>query len=119
MAIAVLNGDDVAVARWYSAPEVLLPRPALAKLLYGAYRSARRSENTQRVWSLVASMGLCSCDHNVCERVAEIKLALAEAGRPIPTNDLWIAAYCLSAEATLASRDAHFDVVPGLAREAW
>ena len=64
-------------------------------------------------------MGLCSCDHNVCERVAEIKLALAEAGRPIPTNDLWIAAYCLSAESTLASRDAHFDVVPGLAREAW
>jgi tRNA(fMet)-specific endonuclease VapC len=35
-------------------------------------------------------------------------------GRPIPANDLWIAASCLEHGAVLFSFDAHFEQVDGL-----
>lgn len=35
-------------------------------------------------------------------------------GRPIPANDLWIAASCLEHGAALFSFDAHFEQVDGL-----
>jgi len=39
---------------------------------------------------------------------------LAQAGKPIPTNDIWIAAAALESGARLVSYDAHFAFVPGL-----
>lgn len=119
VAIAILNGDPAAVSRWQCAEEVLMPPPVLAELLYGALRSVRAAQNTARVWEFAASMGVCSWDPEVCALFAQAKADLARGGRPIPTNDLWIAAHCLRSGAILASRDVHFDSVPGLVREAW
>lgn len=39
---------------------------------------------------------------------------LRRRGRPIPSNDLWIAASCLEHGAVLFSFDAHFEQVDGL-----
>ena len=47
---------------------------------------------------------------------ALIYRSLRRQGRPIPTNDLWIAASCLEHGAVLFSLDAHFDQVDGLRR---
>ena len=48
-------------------------------------------------------------------RYAEIHGALRRAGKPIPTNDLWIAAIAIEYGLVLYTRDAHFSHVPGLA----
>jgi tRNA(fMet)-specific endonuclease VapC len=39
--------------------------------------------------------------------------------RPIPENDIWIAAIALQNDLTLVARDAHFLEVDGLKTEAW
>jgi predicted nucleic acid-binding protein len=44
---------------------------------------------------------------------------LRQAGKPIPTNDLWIAALCRQHGLPLLSRDRHFDVVSGVQRLEW
>ena len=49
----------------------------------------------------------------------EIKARLQTLGRPIPENDLWIAAAALRQGLTLASRDRHFRLVDGLDLEPW
>lgn len=49
----------------------------------------------------------------------QIKARLMTAGTPIPDNDLWIAALAVQHRATLAHRDAHFDVIDGLEQEKW
>ncbi len=51
----------------------------------------------------------------VSHRYAEVHRALRRAGRPIPTNDLWIAAIAVEHGLVLYTRDAHFAHVPGLA----
>jgi len=48
-----------------------------------------------------------------------VKLALDLAGAPIPENDLWIAAAVPEHGLPLATRDAHFNRVPGLTVPEW
>ena len=49
----------------------------------------------------------------------EITLDLRHKGKPIPTNDLWIAALCRQHSLPLLSRDPRFDQVKGLKRIGW
>ncbi|HYX24501.1 MAG TPA: PIN domain-containing protein [Thermoanaerobaculia bacterium] len=48
-----------------------------------------------------------------------MKTLLRRKGRPIPENDLWIAASARRHGLTLASRDSHFEHVEGLGLEVW
>ena len=48
---------------------------------------------------------------------ARIRLALKEKGKPIPENDLWIAALCVEHHVRLAAVDSHFDAIGELHRE--
>jgi len=50
---------------------------------------------------------------------AEIRSELKAAGRPIPTNDLWIAALAREHAHPVVSRDRHFASVRGLKLIAW
>jgi predicted nucleic acid-binding protein len=52
-------------------------------------------------------------------RYARVRTALKKLGRPIPSNDTWIAALALQYRLPVISRDEHFDAIPGLHREAW
>lgn len=88
-------------------------------LLNGARRSTRKEQNEQAVRALTLSMRVVPCDETVCDRYARIKVQLAIAGRPIPENDLWIAACAVAADATLVTRDAHFSAIDGLRCEEW
>ena len=49
----------------------------------------------------------------------EIKTALRRLGRPLPENDIWIAAIAIQHGLTLVSRDAHFDHLVGLSLDRW
>ena len=48
-----------------------------------------------------------------------VKNALRQSGKPIPENDIWIAAVALQHDLTLITQDAHFEHVLGLATKAW
>ena len=48
-----------------------------------------------------------------------IRLELKGAGKPIPANDLWIAALSRQHAIPVMSRDSHFDFVGGLRRQTW
>jgi predicted nucleic acid-binding protein len=50
---------------------------------------------------------------------AAIRLELKTAGKPIPANDLWIAALGRQYAMPIISRDLHFDFVSGLRRRSW
>jgi tRNA(fMet)-specific endonuclease VapC len=51
-------------------------------------------------------------DRPVAEVFGEILEDLRRRGRPIPVNDIWIAATCARAGATLLTWDAHFRSIP-------
>jgi tRNA(fMet)-specific endonuclease VapC len=58
-------------------------------------------------------------DEETTVSYAAVRKELREAGTPIPSNDIWIAALCLQHKYPILSRDRHFDLVEGLKRLAW
>lgn len=50
------------------------------------------------------------------EWFALIKRQLRAKGKPIPMNDVWIAASAMEHGARILSKTAHFDAIGGLAR---
>jgi tRNA(fMet)-specific endonuclease VapC len=48
-----------------------------------------------------------------------IKTALRKKGKPIPENDIWIAAIVLRHNLTVVTRDKHFKEIDGLVIKHW
>ncbi|GAA6622656.1 PIN domain-containing protein [Scytonema sp. NUACC26] len=59
------------------------------------------------------------CDLVTATQYGQIRNLLRQKGRPIPDNDIWIAAVAIQYQLTLISRDAHFQEVEGLWVERW
>jgi len=49
-----------------------------------------------------------------CTYYAQVRLALKQAGRPIPSNDVWIGAICVEHQIRLATADQHFTFIKAL-----
>lgn len=96
--------------------EFLLPVPVVGELRYGALNSRRADENVAEVERLVARCRILDITLATAEVYARLRLDLKKKGKPIPKNDLWIAALCVEHEVKLAAADSHFDAVDGLNR---
>jgi predicted nucleic acid-binding protein len=56
---------------------------------------------------------------DVAEQFAEVSAQLIRKGKPIPTNDIWIAAIALAYGLILVTSDEHFQHIDGLQVEDW
>ena len=74
-------------------------------------------KNWLRDW--ITAVTVLDIEEETTQHYAAIGLELKKKGRPIPTNDLWIAALCRQDGFPLLSRDQHFDVVAGIQRLDW
>jgi tRNA(fMet)-specific endonuclease VapC len=117
--VAHLNGDSAIKTRLDGAPEVFLPSVALGELHFGATHSGRPEANAARIHDFAATCTVVGVDAETARRYGRLKGELRKKGRPIPENDLWIAACALQHGLTLATRDRHFDQVEGLQMEVW
>jgi tRNA(fMet)-specific endonuclease VapC len=95
--------------------ELFLPSIALGELIHGAEVSNRRVANLAAVEHFTASVTVLSCAAGTASHYGEIKAALRSKGRPLPDNDVWIAATARQHVLTVATRDSHFNEIPGLA----
>ena len=96
-----------------------MPSVVLGELYYGAHKSARPPENIARVGTVAETAAVLSCDAATAAVYGKLKAELRELGTPIPENDLWIAALAVQHDATLVTRDTHFDLLPNLPTVAW
>ena len=101
------------------ADAILLPATVLGELLYGAANSAHPQKNEQSVRKFLAQSVLMPIDESIATRYASVRLQLKRKGRPIPENDVWIAASCLELGVALLTQDTHFDFVPDLQALNW
>lgn len=113
-AIAVLN-DTGDAGQWVQTfASVYLPVPVVGELRFGALNSQRGAENLSRVEQLVARCKVLDATLTTADVYARIRLQLKQKGKPIPENDVWIAAICVEHIMPLATADDHFTEVDGL-----
>lgn len=86
----------------------------MGELLYGAIKSAKPRENVAVAEGPARRCRILPVDAVTARVYGEVRAALKHAGRPIPENDVWIAAICLQHDLPLATDDAHFAHVVGL-----
>ena len=118
-AAALLRGDQAVLQKIEASPEGFTSIVVLGELLYGARLSTNSASNVAQVAAFAAAIVVLPADEQTADVYAGIKVALRTKGRPIPDNDLWIAATAIQHDVALLNRDAHFDEVDDLARETW
>jgi tRNA(fMet)-specific endonuclease VapC len=116
--IAFFAGEQ-AVSQRFSEAEVLVSSTVLGELYFGAHKSAHAAANLSRIEQFAAAIQVVSCDGVTAQHYGQIKDRLRVKGRPIPENDIWIAAIAQQYSLPLATRDEHFKDVDGLALENW
>ena len=116
---AAADSEPAALRVVAQANLIAVPVIVLGEYRMGIAQSRHRStyENWLRNW--ISSVAVLDIDEETSHSYAAIGLQLKKTGKPIPTNDLWIAALCRQHSLPLLSRDRHFDFVQGLQRIEW
>lgn len=111
---AFKRGHEEAASALRKSPEILLPTIVLGELWAGFEVGSKRDQNRQELDAFLASprVAIASITAETAARYAVIYAYLRANGRPIPTNDLWIAALAMEHGATLLTTDAHFLHIP-------
>ncbi len=102
------------------AAELLaIPVVVLGEYRFGIAQSRHRAHYERWLERLVFDCTVLDIRAETTHHYASISLELKQAGQPIPTNDLWIAALCRQHNLPLLSRDRHFDAVARIQRLEW
>ena len=117
--IAIFANDATVIAQLAQATEVFVPSIVLGELFYGARKSNQAHANVARIEEFAADTVILACDAATGREYGRIKNDLRIRGRPIPENDIWIAAIAMQHGLTVVSRDDHFDEVSNLAVTTW
>ncbi|MGO4879543.1 MAG: type II toxin-antitoxin system VapC family toxin [Bryobacteraceae bacterium] len=117
--IALLEGDDTVLSNLDRAPEVFIPAVVVGELFFGAAKSGRPSENIAKVERFAAGRSIVPCDLDVAREYGRVKQHLKQKGRPLPENDVWIAAAAKRHRMVLVTRDRHFQEVEDLDIVDW
>lgn len=114
--IDYLAGDEKCVRLMQESKRIFVPVIVIGELLAGARRSQRVEHNVQKIETFLEHSEVLPCDRETAGHFADIQNDLRARGRPIPENDVWIAAVAQQHGLVLATRDAHFDEVTTVVR---
>lgn len=91
----------------------------LGELYVGINRVTNKTKHLQKLTSFLELCTVLNVDEGTAKLFGEITAALYKRGKPIPTNDIWIAASIKQRGLTLISRDKHFAEVDDILIESW
>jgi tRNA(fMet)-specific endonuclease VapC len=116
---AAADEDPAVVAILAGVEQVAIPVIVLGEYRHGIAESRNRVIYENWLTELLRDCMVLDVNEPTTHCYAEITLELKRKGKPIPTNDIWIAALCRQHRLPLLSRDCHFDLVAGNKRVGW
>jgi tRNA(fMet)-specific endonuclease VapC len=112
--IDVLNNKQNTVAFLNGYQTIYLPITVCGELLFGAKNSAKSRENEQKCHGFISNCNLLNINELIAEEYADTRKKLKDKGKPIPENDIWIAATCIVNNIPLATLDSDFKHITNL-----
>lgn len=116
---AFIDGDPALGARLSVESHPSIPVIVLGEFRYGISGSRHRNQYEQWLEDHLADFEILPVTDATAIVYARLRGSLKKIGRPIPANDVWIAALALQHRLPVLSRDEHFDAIPDLRREKW
>ena len=115
--IDIFRGDKKTISRVKQIDGVYVPVIVIGELYYGANKSDQTPKRKLEVEQLEEMVTVLNITRSTARIYGEIKDKLRAKGRPIPENDIWIAAISLEHQLTLLTKDKHFENVEDLVIE--
>lgn len=99
-----------------SADTILMSAIVIGELLYGYDGGNKAKQNRQQLQQFLDSprVKIISVTVDTAHFFSQVSLALKQKGKPIPTNDVWIAAQAFEHGSVVCTYDKHFHVIEGL-----
>ncbi len=116
---AYLDNMSEAVRMVSEARQVAVPVIVAGEFVFGIAQSRHREVYERSLERMLSRCAVLDVGIETARHYAAIRLELKSAGRPIPANDLWIAALARQHAIPVMSRDTHFDFVGGVRRLSW
>ncbi|MDR0792665.1 MAG: type II toxin-antitoxin system VapC family toxin [Chitinophagaceae bacterium] len=117
--IEVFNGNKNIANKVNHLSQFYITSVVLGELYVGIHRVSNKDKHYKKLIDFLQLCAVLEVDNTTAEHYGEIVTTLYKKGKPIPTNDIWIAASAIQYNLTLAARDKHFDNIDGLKIEMW
>lgn len=113
---ALRRGNEHVARQVRNSEEVLLSAVVVGELLFGFRNGSLYEENARALGSFLEDplVRLLTVTWDTADLFGRISAGLRKRGRPIPTNDIWIAAHAMESGADLISADPHFGHIESL-----
>ncbi len=112
--IDIMKGDAHVAARFQAFHIPCITPVILSELYFGAYRSANPSKNIAKIRMATQRCRILVMNESTADSFVAIKLALQAKDKPIPENDIWIAASAIQYQFAVYTNDAHFSNIDDL-----
>ena len=116
---AWLKGETAVADKIDKAKEIHIPVIVLGELYYGALYSTQVDKNIREIKSICENYNVLPVDDETAIAYGQIKAALRKKGKPIPENDIWIAALAKRYELIVVTRDKHFKEIESIKIKKW
>ena len=114
---ALMSGKTEIVQLVKQVDTILLSDIVIGELLFGFRNGNRAEKNIAQLQRFLENPFVkeVNLSGKTADRYSRIAVMLRKKGRPIPTNDIWIAAHTVETGTVLLSYDKHFSQIDGLA----
>ena len=115
--IRFFKGESELFPLFDNCESLFVSAVSVGELMYGAALSRKSDFNRECYFGLCEQLKILYVDSEIAQMYGKVKAELKAKGRPIPENDIWIAATALAANLSLVTADSDFEHVNGLALE--
>ena len=114
--VAFKRNEPNVIELFQQAESIAVNTIVLGELLAGFKGGVRETANRNELDQFLDSprVTLFTLDESSADFFALVFNNLKQTGKPIPTNDIWIAASAMQHGRTLATLDSHFSYIAGL-----
>ena len=113
------DGDAGLNPIFQKANLIALPVVVLGEYRFGIRQSRRRDHYEVWLETFLTQCEVLNVDVLTTIHYAAVRSELKQIGRPIPANDMWIAALARQHRLPVLTRDRHFDSLSDLLRINW
>ena len=117
--IDLFKGNQGIADNFDRADVIFLPIHALGELFLGAEISERRQHHFAQISKLLNIVQIVNTSEETAKLYGNVKAFLKRIGRPIPENDIWIAAIAKEHNLPIVTRDKHFQYIQGINLVDW
>lgn len=117
--IEIFDGNKNIADNLNAVTEFYISSVVLGELYIGVNRVTNKAKHLKKLNDFLKLCTVLDTDSITAKYYGETVTMLYKKGKPVPTNDIWIAAVALQYDLTIITRDKHFHEINGLKTKAW